>query len=305
MDTTRRQFFKNLRSDAFRQTLQEVTGQTLGQRIVRALVAVCVVMISYLYVKFINHSSQVFSDAAKNLMLFGAATAAVACCAFVYYWLVDGPYQLWKRAAARAEKAESEQEAAAPQLAALRARLQQAQTATEKAASDAADRLRRLQEISPYLEMLQADHKLAEFDSACPEINVPVPPQPTGDAKKDDFRWYMFAEGVRELAKAPHDQMASHGLHVLDQAALDRIEAAGKRATVAQFRPEEEGVAWPSNDLRMKWLFLAARLDQLRVERENAKKHLSTLAGEVTRGRKVEAILRLMPKELDQKTKVS
>ena len=77
--------------------MHDVIGQTRGQRIARGVVAVCAVAIPYLYVTWINHSSQAFSDAMRAWLFATAAILTAAFFAFAYHLLVEGPYQLWRK----------------------------------------------------------------------------------------------------------------------------------------------------------------------------------------------------------------
>ncbi len=76
--------------------MHDVMGQTRGQRIARVVVGVAGVALPYLYVRWINHSSQVFSDAAKGWLIATAAVFTAACAAFAYHFLIEGPYQLYR-----------------------------------------------------------------------------------------------------------------------------------------------------------------------------------------------------------------
>lgn len=151
--------------------------------------------------------------------------------------------------------------------------------------------------------MLEAEHKLAEFDKACPAIEIPIPPKLSGDLESDRNQWAMFAESVRELTKAPQYDMGMRGLNVLSDKALARIDDAGRTASMA-YRKEEDGVEWAGHEpVRTDWLILAARVDQLRIEQESEKNRLATLGTELTRAQKVDEILNLLPKEPEEKSK--
>lgn len=76
--------------------MHDVIGQTRGQRVARGAVAVCALAIPYLYVSWINHSSQAFSDATKAWLIATAAIVTGSFLAFAYHFLIEGPFQLWK-----------------------------------------------------------------------------------------------------------------------------------------------------------------------------------------------------------------
>lgn len=92
----RRVYLKHLVCVAWQRTMHDVIGQTLGQRIARTVVALCAIGVPYLYVRWINHSSQAFSDAVRGWLFATAAILTAAFFAFAYHLLIEGPYQLWK-----------------------------------------------------------------------------------------------------------------------------------------------------------------------------------------------------------------
>ena len=98
-------YLSKLCSYAWGRTMHDVIGQTQGQRVARSLVAACAVVLPYVYVRWINHSSQAFSDALRAWLWATATIMTAASLAFAYYLLFEGPYQLWMEEKRRADAA--------------------------------------------------------------------------------------------------------------------------------------------------------------------------------------------------------
>lgn len=160
--------------------------------------------------------------------------------------------------------------------------------------SNRADAQRVLDEMKGYLETLFAEHKLSVFDASLPPAHRLLPPK--------DGDWSNFVTFLPDVDNGFHAALSSGMVNVLLPKLADNFERARRELSVAHPRPEEEGISWPDDKIRFRWLNLMARADAYEKTRDEARQELVRQTSEAGRAILVERILRRWPRSTEPET---
>lgn len=155
------------------------------------------------------------------------------------------------------------------------------------------DAQRAFKEIDGYLERLGAEHKLVIFDTL-PKAHRMFPPK--------DGDWSTFEMSLPDVDNGFLAAISPEHVSVLLPNLADNLRAAQKSISVAYPRPEEEGVSWPSDRLRFRWLNLMSRADAYEKTVAEERKRLEGHTNQAGRAILVERIRRLLPQDTERGT---
>ncbi|MBZ0123401.1 MAG: hypothetical protein K8F31_05900 [Roseovarius sp.] len=256
---------------------------------------------------------QVFTPSNRELILFGVSVICAGRLLYLDYRRArgdkDGPPILETLVAAWAFFARKERRLAVickiegdEELSRLRKEAEEEQSRLQKQAEEcktryeeemsrlrkeAADRQQEIDDenrslwkyIDRYLELLEAEHRLADFDKTYPDEQLPMPPKST-DNDGSNMRWDHLVQDCHAILSRVRCLNPSW---FFPTAAFERIHDAASEVSPVGIRPEEDGVQWPDDRIRMNWLCARAQIIQYLDERESAKGRLKHLSEESAR----------------------